>query len=452
MPRPRAFVWAVAPGNKETTHGVVSDAHVTAMTTFWAPTGVDFAQIDAEWSDDAEEFNLLPGATTPSLVSRTGSIARKFRASPEVLAWLLGLMTGNVTSSSASANAAEVQTVTISGTPTSGSLVYSFKGQSTPPLAFDVATAALQAALEALTTIGTGGVTVSGSAGASYVITFAGSLANKQQPMIEVYASTPLGGGTSPAVAIVETTRGTAASVYTHTIQNPGQCIQNPPTTALVEGLACAGSTAARKLYAGVVVDTVSLEVSGKGPATLTAGLKFDGREWDRPTFTLPTAATSKTTLLGGHVTAFLGAALTTALPTASLRSVKVDMNAGFAAPEVMSLNPHVEEWQYGEGMPSYAISLSLKGDKSSDVWELYQAALDTQTLHKFRLNFEPTGGAQRRVRMDCNSVLVEKVAVTAQGTETRLDVTLRAFSNATDAGPATWTIETDRASYLVAI
>ena len=58
----------------------------------------------------------------------------------------------------------EVQTVTITGTPTGGTWTLEFEGEVTSDLAYNAAASAVQAALEALPTIGAGNVTVSGSA------------------------------------------------------------------------------------------------------------------------------------------------------------------------------------------------------------------------------------------------------------------------------------------------
>lgn len=99
----------------------------------------------------------------------------------------------------------EVQTMTISGTPTGGTYTLEFDGQETGALAFDANAAAIQAALEALSTIGSGNVTVTGTG--PYVITFAGELAGFNVVTI-VADDALLTGGTDPAVAIVVTQPG----------------------------------------------------------------------------------------------------------------------------------------------------------------------------------------------------------------------------------------------------
>lgn len=103
----------------------------------------------------------------------------------------------------------EVQTLTITGTPTGGTFTLSFKGFTTPGITFNAAASVVQAALEALSSVGTGGIAVTGgpAPGTPLVFTFQNQLAGQAVPNVSVSA---LGftGGTSPAAAVVETTPG----------------------------------------------------------------------------------------------------------------------------------------------------------------------------------------------------------------------------------------------------
>jgi hypothetical protein len=65
-----------------------------------------------------------------------------------------------------------VKTATITGTPTGGTFTLTFAGQTTSGIAYNAAAAAVQTALAALSTVGVGNVTVSGSAGGPYTISF----------------------------------------------------------------------------------------------------------------------------------------------------------------------------------------------------------------------------------------------------------------------------------------
>jgi hypothetical protein len=105
-------------------------------------------------------------------------------------------------------NASEVQTVTVTGTPTGGTFTMSFKGYTSGAIAYNATAAAVKTALEALATIGTGGVTTTGGPlpGTPVVITFANQLANMNVPTLTATAS--FTGGTTPTIAITVTTPG----------------------------------------------------------------------------------------------------------------------------------------------------------------------------------------------------------------------------------------------------
>lgn len=100
----------------------------------------------------------------------------------------------------------EVQTVTITGTPTGGTWTLTFDGEETTNLDYDATAGEVEAALEALPNIGAGNVTVSGSAGGPYTVTFVGDLAGVDQPTMT--GDDALTGGTSPGVTVVEATPG----------------------------------------------------------------------------------------------------------------------------------------------------------------------------------------------------------------------------------------------------
>lgn len=104
---------------------------------------------------------------------------------------LLGPYTGDSTD--------EVQSVTEGGSGlTSFTLTYA--GQTTSSLAAAATAAQVQAALEALSNIGEGNVTVTGSAGGPYTVTFGGDLANAN---VAQMTATPTGGTGTVTVATV---------------------------------------------------------------------------------------------------------------------------------------------------------------------------------------------------------------------------------------------------------
>lgn len=112
----------------------------------------------------------------------------------------------------------EVQTLTIGGTPSGGTFKLAFGGYTTAAITWSSTNATLvaniDAALEALPTIGAGGVTTAVgtmTAGVGTItLTFAGNLGKKTVATITV-ANNSLT-GTSPTVQVAETTPGVDAT------------------------------------------------------------------------------------------------------------------------------------------------------------------------------------------------------------------------------------------------
>ncbi len=108
---------------------------------------------------------------------------------------------------------AERQTITITGTPTAGTFTPSFKGVAVPTgILYNATAATLQAALEALPTIGVGGVIVGGGPGPAtpYTVDFVKNFFGTNPPLLTFTHA--LTGGTTPAVAATETTAGADAA------------------------------------------------------------------------------------------------------------------------------------------------------------------------------------------------------------------------------------------------
>lgn len=112
----------------------------------------------------------------------------------------------------------ELNTITIGGTPTAGSFTITVAGsRTTAAITWSATNATLlanvDAALEALSVIGTGGVTTADSTLSSgigaFTVTLAGKNARQDFPAMSVTSSLT---GTSPTLAIANTTPGVAAT------------------------------------------------------------------------------------------------------------------------------------------------------------------------------------------------------------------------------------------------
>lgn len=123
--------------------------------------------------------------------------------------YVAGTVVGQLNSLTA---ANDVQTITVSGTPTGGSFTLQFMGSITGNIAFNATATNVRDALIALPTIGTGNVSCSGGPfpGTPVVVTFQGALAGQLEPLITLYTNS-LTGGAAPNVAVAHTTPGNSA-------------------------------------------------------------------------------------------------------------------------------------------------------------------------------------------------------------------------------------------------
>lgn len=99
----------------------------------------------------------------------------------------------------------EVQTVTLSGSPDGGTFTLTYRGETTSDIAYDATAEEIETALEALSTVNSGDITVSGSISNGTTFTFASSLSNVDLLMIN---SSLTNGGNPVTASISETTPG----------------------------------------------------------------------------------------------------------------------------------------------------------------------------------------------------------------------------------------------------
>jgi hypothetical protein len=144
---------------------------------------------------------------------------------PAGVTYSAGQVLEEVTANSAQS---EVQTLTLTGSPTGGSFILGWLNQSggydvTAAIAYNApansGTGNVQTILQAL--LGTNNVTVTGSAGGPWTLAYANELANRDvaQPVL---ITNGLTGGTTPSLTIATTTAGSAGAVGTFQAYSAG--------------------------------------------------------------------------------------------------------------------------------------------------------------------------------------------------------------------------------------
>ena len=107
----------------------------------------------------------------------------------------------------------EAQTITVTGSPTGGTYTLTWSGQTTAGIPYNATAAQVKTALEALSNVNPGDVTVTGGPhpGTPVVVTFVGQYLSSDVPQMTASAA-GLTGGTSPAVSVATTTAGGTAT------------------------------------------------------------------------------------------------------------------------------------------------------------------------------------------------------------------------------------------------
>jgi hypothetical protein len=94
------------------------------------------------------------------------------------------------------------QTAAVTGAPTGGTFTLTYGAQTTTGLAYNASAAAVQTALEALSNLAPGDVTVTGNAGGPYTIIFSPAYLSGATATNVTASGTSLTGGTTPGVTI----------------------------------------------------------------------------------------------------------------------------------------------------------------------------------------------------------------------------------------------------------
>lgn len=186
------------------------------------PTGVadpiDAAFKDTGWLTDAG-IGETPSNSTNQKRAINGTVIKVIKQADDTSftfecyernAVTVGLMRPGSTPTT-SGSTPEQQTITITGSPTGGTFTPNVPGfGALPAQPYNVALLTLATALSGLVN---GTVTVSGTPGTSYVVTFPSSLGNVGQ--MTVAAGLALTGGTSPSASVATGTPGVAGGTTT---------------------------------------------------------------------------------------------------------------------------------------------------------------------------------------------------------------------------------------------
>jgi len=156
----------------------------------------------AHGTDSTESITLDTSAFTPSVHYPDGYFKSGIP---------LGLIAATGLYGPYAALTTEVQTVTITGTPTGGTYTLTYSGQTTAAIPYNATAAQVQAALIALSNIGPADVVCTGGPhpGTAVTVTFGGALANADIAAMTA-SSASLTGGSTPAVVIATATAGGA--------------------------------------------------------------------------------------------------------------------------------------------------------------------------------------------------------------------------------------------------
>jgi hypothetical protein len=198
----------------------------------------------------------------------------------------------------------EVQVVTVSNA-TGGTFTLTFESATTDAIAYNASAAAVQAALEALSTIGTGNVAVTGNAGGPWTVTFQNDLGGTDVAQMTADGTNLEGEGAT--VSVSTTTEGTLGvneqqSVTLHNAAGGTFILsfENEETDPIAYNAAAADVEAALSALSTIGSGNVAVTGEAGGPWTVT----FQG---DLASTDVDLLVGDKNTLVGGS-TAIPGA------------------------------------------------------------------------------------------------------------------------------------------------
>lgn len=117
----------------------------------------------------------------------------------------------------------EVQTISAPGSPTGGTFMITFNGQTTAPIAYNATATTVRTALQALSNVGANGVTVSGGPLPTnpVTVTFTGPLAGEDVPQMTLVTTGLTGAASTPAMSVATATAGNTGAGVLPTALDP---------------------------------------------------------------------------------------------------------------------------------------------------------------------------------------------------------------------------------------
>lgn len=164
----------------------------------------------------------------------------------------------------------ETQTATVTGTPTGGTFTLTLDGETTAAIAYNATAATVKAALEALSNVTAGDVTVTGSAGGPYTIAFGGRFTGQNIPTMTASGAS-LTGGSSPGVTIAtQTAGGSSAADGTEALAGfLMNDVQAPKTDTTIDPVG------AMFVHGGVVEANLPIAIDAAGKAAVAGRIWF---------------------------------------------------------------------------------------------------------------------------------------------------------------------------------
>lgn len=198
------------------------------------PTIEAFTQEDQRWLGSAHGTDACPSITldTSAFTSGTHYPAGFFPS---------GLPLGKITASGLygpyAGRTTEVQTVTITGTPTGGTFTLSFGGETTAGIAFNATAAQVKAALDGLADVNASDLTVTGTQlpGGTVTVSFTGQYSGDNVPAMTAASGSLTGGSTPTAVVATGTGGASGAADGTETLAGHLFCTVKAPTNNLID-------------------------------------------------------------------------------------------------------------------------------------------------------------------------------------------------------------------------